>query len=130
MNCLPRATAAREVGPIPSLDQVIFDYLKSAAAEESLVLLMDEAPALESGATSHLELKTHASRSGRPIEGAKISVRMISTTAQPQTLAQGISNGEGTLNLTVEVPVVEPMSAALIVTAKSAVGSAEIKHLL
>lgn len=119
-----------EVGPAPTLDQVIFDYLSSVAQEESLVLLMDESPALASGTTTRMDLGTHASRSGKPIAKASIAVRMISKTGGPVTLAEGVTDEEGTLQLVVDVPEVERDSAALIITAASSIGNAEIKHLL
>jgi hypothetical protein len=132
----PAAAVSTEeaVGPedaaTPTLDQVIFDYLASVALEESLVLLMDESPALASATTTQMDLGTHASRSGKPIAGAQIAVRMISKTGGPITLAEGTTDAEGTLQLIVEVPQVPPESAALIITAASSIGSAEIKHLL
>jgi len=119
-----------EVGPAPTLDQVIFDYLSSVAQEESLVLLMDESPALAAGATTRMDLGTHASRSGKPIANAVVAVRMISKTGGPVTLAEGTTDEEGTLQLVVEVPEVQRDSAALIITAASSIGNAEIKHLL
>jgi len=119
-----------EVGPAPTLDQVIFDYLSSVAQEESLVLLMDESPALATGTTTRMDLGTHASRSGKPIANAVIAVRMISKTGGPVTLAEGSTDEEGTLQLVVEVPEVERDTAALIITAASSIGNAEIKHLL
>ncbi len=117
-------------GTAPSLDQVIFDYLSSVAAEESLVMLMDESPALASGSTTRMDLGTHASRSGKPIADARIAVRMISKTGAPVTLAEGATDEDGTLQLIVDVPEVPENSAALIITASSSIGSAEIKHLL
>jgi hypothetical protein len=126
----PVAAAEAEEAPTPTLDQVIFDYLASVAQEESLVLLMDESPALASATTTQMDLGTHASRSGKPISGAQIAVRMISKTGGPITLAEGTTDADGTLQLIVEVPEVPAESAALIITAASSIGSAEIKHLL
>ncbi len=114
----------------PSLDQVIFDYLASVAAEESLVLLMDESPALASATTSRIDLGTHASRSGKPVADAHVAVRMISKMMSPVTLAEGTTDDNGTLELLVEVPPVPENSAALIISATSPIGKAEIKHLL
>jgi hypothetical protein len=119
-----------ESGPAPTLDQVIFDYLSTVAKEESLVLLMDESPALASATTTRIDLGTHASRSGSPVSDAVIAVRMISKTGGPVTLAEGKTDADGTLQLVVAVPEVPPDSAALIITAASTIGNAEIKHLL
>jgi hypothetical protein len=126
----PEEAVGPEDAATPTLDQVIFDYLASVALEECLVLLMDESPALASATPTQMDLGTHASRSGKPIAGAQIAVRMISKTGGPITLAEGTTDAEGTLQLIVEVPQVPPESAALIITAASSIGSAEIKHLL
>ncbi len=109
---------------------MIFDYLSTVAKEESLVLLMDESPALASATTTRMDLGTHASRSGKPVAEAQISVRMISKVGGPVTLAEGKTSEDGTLSLVVEVPEVPEDSAALIISAASSIGNAEIKHLL
>ncbi len=133
----PPMPSARELGlpaPAPetvlSLDQVIFDYLATIAVQEQLVLLMDESPALACGSSSRLEFRTHTSRSGQPIPSVLINVRMISTLAPPRTLASGETDLEGLLRLTVAVPEAAKESAALIITAASPLGDAEIKQLL
>lgn len=113
-----------------TLDQVIFDYLASAANQEHLVLMMDESPALAGGQASSLELRTYTSRSGRPIAEASVTVRMISTQAPPRTLGEGVTDGTGELALFVEVPDAPEGTAALIITASSELGDAEIRHLL
>ena len=109
---------------------MIFDYLSSVAKEESLVLLMDESPALASGVRTRMDLGTHASRSGKPVARAQVAVRMISKIGGPVTLAEGETKEDGTLSLLVDVPEVPEDSAALIITAASRIGNAEIKHLL
>lgn len=113
-----------------TLDQVIFDYLASAASQEHLVLMMDESPALTGGQASNLEFKTYTSRSGKPIGEATVTVRMISTQAPPRTLGEGATGETGELELTVDVPKVPEGTAALIITASSDLGDAEIRHLL
>lgn len=129
---VPAAAEAPSRAPADALtlDQVIFDYLASIAAQEQLVLLMDESPALACGATSRLEFRTHTSRSGRPIAGAVVNVRMISTLSPPHTLAAGETDANGLLRLTVAVPGAAKNTSALIITAVSQLGDAEIKQLL
>lgn len=113
-----------------TLDQVIFDYLASAANQEHLVLMMDESPALAAGQASSLEFRTYTSRSGKPIGAASVTVRMISTQAPPRTLGEGATDESGELALSVQVPAAAEGTAALIITASSELGDAEIRHLL
>jgi hypothetical protein len=55
---------------------------------------------------------------------------MISTVAPPRTLAAGETDAEGLLRLTVSVPWAAKDTSALIITAASQLGDAEIKQLL
>ncbi len=113
-----------------TLDQVILDYLTSEAEQEQLVLVMEEDAEICAGAATDLALRTRSSRTGQPITGAKVNVRMISTFGGPRTLGLGETDGDGFLHLRIEIPAVDRGSAALIITAASPTGQAELKHLL
>lgn len=113
-----------------TLDQVILDYLTSEAEQEQLVLVMEEDAEIRAGAATDLALRTRSSRTGNPIAGATVNVRMISTFGGPRTLGLGETDGEGFLHLRIEIPPVDRGSAALIITAASSTGQAELKHLL
>jgi len=113
-----------------TLDQVILEYLSAEADQEQLALAMNGQSALALGKQGSLELKTTSSKSGLPIAGAQVTVRMISTVAYPRTLAQGETDGNGSLRCNLDIPFVETGIAALIITAASAIGNAELKHLL
>jgi hypothetical protein len=55
---------------------------------------------------------------------------MISTQAPPRTLGEGATGTSGELALSVDVPEAPEGTAALIITASSDLGDAEIRHLL
>lgn len=113
-----------------TLDQVILDYLTSEAEQEQLVLVMEEDAEIRAGASTDLALRTRSSRTGNPIAGATINVRMISTFGGPRTLGLGETDPDGFLHLRIEIPPVDRGTAALIITAASPTGQAELKHLL
>lgn len=113
-----------------TLDQVILEYLTNEADQEQLLLTVDGDPRLGLGRSAELGLRTTSSKSGQPIDGAKVQVRMISTVEEPRVLATGETGGGGTLKLAFDVPTLDRGTAALIITAASSVGRAEIKHLL
>lgn len=114
----------------PSLDQVILDYLTNEATQEQLELHLDLAAEVALGQRTELKLSTTSSKSQRPVASASVTVKMISTVREPLTLAEGITDGDGRLDLTIEVPPLERGTAALIITATSELGNAEMKHLL
>jgi hypothetical protein len=113
-----------------TLDQVILEYLTSEADQEQLLLTVDGEHRLGLGAGARLGLRATSSKSGQPVAGARVQVRMISTVADPQVLAAGETDGDGALALAFDIPRLDRGTAALIITAASSVGHAEIKHLL
>ncbi|HKV10268.1 MAG TPA: hypothetical protein VJ725_19150 [Thermoanaerobaculia bacterium] len=118
--------------PMPerTLDQVILEYLTNEADQEQLVLLLNEDANLALGQRADLVLRTSSSKSGNPVPGAQISIRMISTVAEPRVLAAGRTDDRGLLPLAFDIPQVGRGTSALIITAASAIGRAELKHLL
>lgn len=116
--------------PERTLDQVILEYLTNEADQEQLVLLLNEDANLTLGQRAELVLRTSSSKSGNPVPGAQISIRMISTVTEPRVLAAGRTDDRGLLPLAFDIPQVGRGTSALIITAASAIGRAELKHLL
>ncbi len=120
--------AARQ--PERTLDQVILEYLTNEADQEQLLLLLEEESQLALGSDALLHLRTSSSKSGQPIAGAQVTVRMISTVSEPRVLANGRTDDGGLLSLTFAIPTLHRGTAALIITAVGSIGRAELKHLL
>lgn len=120
--------AAADAGP--SLDQVILDYLNSEAEQEQLVLVMDVEGEVRLGQRAELTLSARSSISSRPIAGVEVAARLISTIDGPATLGVGKTDERGVLRLGINLPVLRQGTAALIVSASSELGGAEIKQLL
>src|SRR5258708_25387425 len=138
----PAAPAGRSASPRPmpvqpppakaerTLDQVILEYLTNEADQEQLLLVLEGEADLALGRRASLALRTSSSKSGQPVAGAQVSVRMISTIAEPRVLAMGRTDEAGGLPLRFEIPPLDRGTAALIITAISGIGRAELKHLL
>jgi hypothetical protein len=121
---------ARTAGPDRTLDQVILEYLTSEADQDQLVLMLEEERDLVLGHHATLVLRTSSSKSGQPMAGTQVSVRMISTVLEPRVLAAGRTDDQGSLTLVFDIPQVGRGTSALIINAVSAIGRAELKHLL
>lgn len=113
-----------------SLDQVILDYLTVEAEQEQLVLEVSGEDELAAGQLARLSLQALSSKSGKGVAGARVLVKFLSTTSGPAQLAIGDTDAQGSLVLEFDVPPITRGTAALIVTAASAIGQAEFKHLL
>ncbi len=113
-----------------TLDQVILEYLTSEAEQEQLLLVLEEEVELRVASAADLALRARSSKDGQPIAGASVTVKMISTFGGPRTLGLGETDADGFLRLPIEIPAVDRGTAALIITAASDIGQAELKHLL
>lgn len=113
-----------------TLDQVILEYLTSEAEQEQLLLVLEEEVDLRVGTAADLVLRARSSKDGQPIAGASVTVKMISTFGGPRTLGLGETDRDGFLRVPIEIPAVDRGTAALIITAASDIGQAELKHLL
>ncbi len=123
-------TATKITETETTLDQVILDYLTSEAERDQLRLAVDGEPALSIGLPSKVRLLATSSRSGAPVTGAHVDVKLISTVAEARTLATGETDSGGGVQLSFFIPELGGGAAALIITAASPIGSAELKHLL
>jgi hypothetical protein len=113
-----------------TLDQVILEYLTNEADQEQLVLMVEDESNLSFGQQATLVLRASSSKSGAPMVGTQVSVRMISTVSEPRVLASGRADENGLAALSFEIPQIGRGTAALIITAVSTIGRAELKHLL
>ena len=135
---VPESPQEPEARPVPkpaggrerTLDQVILEYLTNEADQEQLVLMVEDEQDLAFGRRALLTLRASSSKSGAPVVGAQISVRMISTVSEPRVLGTGKTDDQGVLPMSFEIPQLGRGTAALIITAVSAIGRAELKHLL
>jgi len=114
----------------PSLDQVILDYLAAEAELEHLVLVLDGNEEIRPGRTNHLTLRAFSSKSGLPVAGVQVAVKMLSTVMDPRTLLVAETDDVGTLEFQLDVPEIERGSVALVIAGASELGRAEIKQLL
>lgn len=114
----------------PSLDQVILDYLSSEAEQEHLVLVLDGHDEIRTGRSNHLVLRAYSSKSGLPVAGVQVAVKMLSTLSDPRTLLTAETDDVGTLEFHLDVPNIDRGSVALVISGASDLGRAEIKQLL
>jgi len=114
----------------PTLDQVILDYLSTEAEHEQLILVVDGQEEIQPGKRNLLTLRAYSSKSGLPLAGVQVAVKMLSTVADPRTLLVAETDDLGALDMQLELPVFSRGSAALIISGSSNLGRAEIKQLL
>jgi len=126
----PAANAAETQPPKKSLDEMVLDYLVSRQRGVTLRLAMEEEAPLVCGAHAELAFLASVRPGDEPVADAEIQVRVVSSLSPPRILAESRTDAEGRARFAVDIPDVGRGSAALIVSAQSSCGSAELKYLL
>ncbi|MFI5120113.1 MAG: hypothetical protein ACHQM4_06840 [Thermoanaerobaculia bacterium] len=121
----PRSGAA-----LRSLDQVIVDYLASEAASEHLEIALTADGDIVSNETVSLTVKASTSLTEKPLAGAHVSIRVVSTVRPPQILFRGVTGADGIVKSVCVLPDIGTGNAALIIAASSGLGNNEIKQLI
>ncbi len=138
---IPRQTVAQPPGAatpvVPSspgdektLDQVILDYLASEAESEHLELSLLNSADFFAGAPVELRIATRRSLSQNPIAAAAIEVKVISTVEPPRVIFRGKTAADGTALIRCTIPAFREGTAAVIISAQSAIGNDEVKQLV
>jgi hypothetical protein len=124
------AEAPQEETNGQSLDEAVFDYLDERQGRASLLLFEEQEVEPTLGMEKDLVFRTASSSDDAPVVGADVQVRVICALAPPQSLGGAETDRDGVARVHVRLPDSFPGPAALIVTAQSDLGQAEIKYLL
>ena len=122
--------AAGDINDDKTLDQVIIDYLASEAESEHLELSLLGNADFVAGAPVELRIATKKSLSQSPIAAVPIEVKVISTVEAPRVIFKGKTAADGTAIIRCNVPAFKEGTAAVIISAQSALGNDEIKQLV
>lgn len=129
-------TEASPVAPVrpladeKTLDQVIIDYLASEAESEHLELSLLSQSEFVSGQPVEMRIATKKSVSQQPIVGAVIEVKVISTVEPPRVIFKGKTGVDGGAVVRCNIPSFREGTAAVIISAQSALGNDEVKQLV
>ena len=126
----PEADADAPAAAGPTLDEVVLDYLVTRDEGETLKLALEEEIELASGEEVEMVLVATANRAGTPLSDVIIDVKLICSTRPPEVLGMGHTDSSGRAFVRIFVPSDGEGAAALIVTATSVIGGAELKFLL
>jgi hypothetical protein len=129
---VPTTTAtATPINEEKTLDQVIIDYLASEAESEHLELsLLSSTVDFFAGSPVEVRVAARKSLSQSPIPAAAIEVKVISTVEPPRVIFRGKTAADGTAVIRCTIPAFREGTAAVIISAQSAIGNDEVKQLV
>ncbi len=124
---VPRATPAAGVSD-RSLDQMILDYLSSEEMPEEIELSLLPAPDFVAGRSVQTKLKAASGSPAKPVQGALVQVRILSTSARAATVFQGRTASDGSCSMSFTIPASGNGMAAAVIRVTAPDASAEIQY--
>jgi hypothetical protein len=113
-----------------SLDEVVLDFLGSEIGLEQIRLEMGEQLTFVEGSEPTLKLRVIAEASDRPVAGAKVTVKLISTREKPKEIFSGTTTQDGNVEARFQIPATPGANTAILFQAEAAGNNAEIKQLV
>ena len=113
-----------------SLDEVVLEFLAREVGLEQIRLEMPQQLTFVAGSEPTLSLRVIAEASDRPVAGAKVTVKLISTREKPKEIFSGVTAQDGRVEATFRIPDVPGANTAILFQAEAAGNNAEIKQLV
>ena len=113
-----------------SLDEVVLEFLAREVGLEQIRLEMSEQLTFVEGSEPTLNLRVIAEASDRPVAGAKVTVKLISTREKPREIFSGTTAQDGRIEAKFEIPRMPGANTAILFQAEAAGNNAEIKQLV
>ena len=111
-----------------SLDQMVLEYLVSDEVPEDVDLTLSPTPDFVAGRSVQTKLKATSGSPARPLAGASVSVRILSTSARASTAFQGKTAGDGSCFLSFMVPAFPNGNAAAVIRVTGGRASSEVQY--
>jgi hypothetical protein len=113
-----------------SLDQAILEYLQQEGDVDTLELVLDEPMRPTFGASFQFRIRARLCISQNPVQGAEVTVRLVSSLKKATILLTGRTDGEGLFAGLLDLPPSQPGHCAIVVSCASEFGSDEFRALI
>lgn len=113
-----------------SLDQAILEYLQQEGDVDTVELVLDEPMKPTFGAPFKFRIRARLCISQNPVQGAEVTVRLVSSLKKATILLAGRTDAEGFFSGRVELPPSQPGHCAIVVSCASESGSDEFRALI
>ncbi len=111
-----------------SLDQMILDYLSSDDVPDEVAVTLSPSPDFQAGRPVQTRLKAVTGSPPRPVSGAVVQVRILSTSARASTVFQGRTASDGSCPISFMIPANPNGTAAAVIRVTAPNASAEVQY--
>ena len=110
-----------------SLDQMVLDYLVSDEVPEEVDITLSPAPDFTAGRSVQTKLKAAWGSPSRPLAGAQVQVRILSTSARASTVFSGKTAADGSCPISFMLPSHPNGTAAAVIRVTAPDATAEVQ---
>ena len=107
---------------------MVLEYLVSGEVPEDVELTLTPKPDFLAGRSVQTKLKATSGSPARPLSGAAVQVRILSTSARSSTVFHGKTASDGSCMVSFMVPVHPNGSAAAVIRVTAPNASSEIQY--
>lgn len=111
-----------------SLDEMVLEYLVSDEVPDEVALALSPMPDFVSGRSVQTRLKATSGSPPRPLAGALVQVRILSTSARAATAFEGKTSADGSCYLSFMVPAFNNGTAAAVIRVTGSQASSEVQY--
>lgn len=111
-----------------SLDQMVLDYLASGEMPEEVEVALSPMPDFVSGRSIQTRLRATSGSPPRPLGGASVQVRILSTSARATTAFEGKTSADGACYVSFMVPAFPNGTAAAVFRVIGPGATAEVQY--
>ncbi len=108
-------------------DDVITQYLSTEMPNDQILLEVEDASDIKRGASNALTVNVKTA-ARKPINGASVKIKLVSTAHRPRLLSRGETNKEGFFNAEFDIPPLKGDEFAILIQASSDFGTAEYRQ--
>jgi hypothetical protein len=111
-----------------TLDQMVLAYLASEEVPDDVDLMLTPGPDFVAGRSVQTKLKATSGSPPRPLAGASVQVRILSTSARASTAFQGKTATDGSCFISFMIPAFANGTAAAVIRVTGGRATSEVQY--
>ncbi len=113
-----------------SLDEVVHEFLTTELGVDRIVVETEGDVLPVEGQPADLVVRVREESTERPVAGAAVVIKLISTAGKPTELFSGKTDTEGRIHASIDVPQSNEAETAIVCQAEASGANAELKRLV
>ena len=113
-----------------SLDEVVMTYLAAESGMVRVRLELENSRPLVEGTPALILMRVMSEGADLPVQGAEVTVKLISSSERPREVFKGISGADGRIHAEFDLPLCPDSQVAVLCQVQASGNNAEFKQLV